>query len=105
MSTETISTEGNVWNLHRASEEEIPLVVTEADGSPTDISGDYVVFRVKDGPEIVLETDARYPTGLILKFTFVALEAIPARGSDFYIKNLTTGEVYLDGRVFVRGFA
>lgn len=100
----TVSDDGSVWNLHRAGVDEIPFALQD-DGVAADISGDEVTFKVAGGPTVTMEADGRYPTGLVLRFTLEDIAAIPARGADFRIKNETTGQVYLDGKVFARGFA
>ena len=96
----TISDDGRLWNLNRAGEDPIPFAVAEAD-----LSTSTVIFKVKGGPVVTMEPNPAVATGKLLAFTVDDLAAIPATGSDFYIRNETTGQVYLDGKVYARGFA
>lgn len=96
----TISDDGSVWNLHKAGEDPIRF-----DVEGHDLSGATVVFRVEAGPTITLENDPENLMGKVLAFSLADLAAIPARGAEFYIRNETSGQVLLTGKVFVRGFA
>lgn len=96
----TISDDGSVWNLKRAGEDPIPFAVAGAD-----LSADTVIFKVKGGPTVTMTANPDAPATKILAFTLAELAALPAHGADFFIRNETTGQVYLDGKVFARGFA
>ena len=100
MTTPLISEDGSTWNLHRAGNPPIPFAV-----SGDDLSAATVVFRVRGGPTVTLQANPDLPTGKLIVFTADHLAAIPERGAEFFIRNQTTGEVLLDGRVFARGFA
>lgn len=100
MTTPTYSDDGTVWNLHRAGADPLPLAVEGAD-----ISADEVIFKVEGGPTVQFGPDPNNPTGKLLTFAPEDLAAMPARGAQFYVKNVTANQVYIDGKVFVRGFA
>lgn len=96
----TISDDGRLWNLNKAGEDPIPFAVADAD-----LSASTVIFKVDGGPTVTLQPNPAVATGKLLVFSLEELAAIPPRGASFFIRNETSGQVYLDGKVFARGFA
>lgn len=100
MTPATVSDDGSVLNFHRAGMDPVQIAVDGAD-----LSNDLVIFRVEGGPTVTLTADPEHPAGKLLHLTLDELAAIPQRGADFFLRNETSGDVLLEGRVFVRGFA
>ncbi|MFZ4165292.1 hypothetical protein [Brevundimonas sp. NPDC058933] len=93
-----------VLNLHRAGAEPMPFAFM-TNGSPRDMTGVSVVFKVQGGPTIPLARHETLAHVMVLSFTDSDLAAIPPRGADYFIKDEAAGRVIVDGRVFARGFA
>lgn len=97
----TISADGSVWNLHRAGVDPIPFAV-----AGVDLTAVNLVFKVAGGPTVALVPNPSVPTGKLIVFSLSDLAAIPKLGADFYVQPVTGGTApYLEGKVFVRGFA
>jgi hypothetical protein len=100
----TISDDGRRWSLHAAGVD--PIQINVISGSDQiDISADDIIWKVEGGPTVTLATDPDNDKGKLLVIEVEDIAAIPPRGSIFYVKNLTTDTVLLEGEVAVRGFA
>ena len=99
----TVSDDGTIWSLHLDGVEPQSFAIQD-DGVISDLTDHEIIFRVNNGPTIALAPDPENIGCVVVAFTLEDLDAIPKRGAEFYIKDLTNDQIYLEGEVFTRGF-
>ncbi|HEY0011540.1 MAG TPA: hypothetical protein VGB79_01660 [Allosphingosinicella sp.] len=99
-----VSPDGSVWSFHASGSDIIHLELAEND-IDRDASANVVVFRVKGLLDIEFEPDPDNPLGIRLVLTPSDIARLPTRGTPFFVKNMTTGELLIEGKVSRRGFA